>query len=281
VREVVASDLSKFGMRLLSYTILDMSDKSGYLQALGARALGEVKRDARIGVATAKSEADQMVAICAAQTARVKWQTAIETAQAKGRHTLCVHDARAAVVAAQVEAAVSYKNERLTQQRTIAELQGRVNRTRMKWQVEIAKAEVRRRELSLAAEVGMLAHMDYVASTIVATASSEARIVQAHASAYATVTVGHARASAIEAMGRAVAEVMELKAEAYTSYGPAALLDRIVEGLVPLAQAYVQPLARIQSATLITDDKDGGVGHALVTHEVRKRHVFFCDAICI
>ena len=44
MREVVASDLSKFGMRLLSYTILDMSDKSGYLQALGARALAEVKR---------------------------------------------------------------------------------------------------------------------------------------------------------------------------------------------------------------------------------------------
>ena len=70
------------------YTILDMSDKLGYLKAFGATALAEVKRDARMGVAQERSEAEQQLAIYSAQKAKVKWQAAIETAEWRGRHAL-------------------------------------------------------------------------------------------------------------------------------------------------------------------------------------------------
>ena len=115
---------------------------------------------------------------------------------------------------------------------------------------------MRRCELSLAAEVGLLAHMRYLASVTVERAASAARIVQARASARAVVAVAGARACSIVAMGTAVAEVMELKAEAYAGYGPAALLDGILEGLLPLARAYVAPLRKITSAVYIANGSE-------------------------
>ena len=127
--------------------------------------------------------------------------------------------------------------------------------------------QVRRCELSLASEVGLLAHIRYLASAIVERAAGEARIMQAHASAGAVVVVAAARACSIVAMGKAVAEVMELKAQAYTGYGPAALLDGLLQGLLPLAQAYVMPLRKIKSAIYIANGHDD-VGHSVISREV-------------
>ena len=54
----------------------------------------------------------------------------------------CVYGASAAVTEAQIAAAASYETERLTQQRKLAELRGRVEATRMTWQIAIQTLEV-------------------------------------------------------------------------------------------------------------------------------------------
>ena len=219
-----------------------------------------------MGEAVAKSESDQLLAIYAAQTAKVKWQTAMEIATAKGQYSLYESDCEALVTAANVEAEVSYTYEQLTQDKRMAQLEGNVNNTHMRWETEIQKAEVRRTELALAAEVGMLAHMEYEVATMMAGKISEASVINSHANAGATLQLGEAEAYAMAEMGKAVGEVMDLNAEAYADFTPAALLDSIVEHLVPLSGAFVKPLYKISSATLITDGQHAaGKLHLILT----------------
>ena len=56
VQRDARQDLCNMGITVVSYTIKDLSDKNGYLLALGAKRTAEVQRDARIGEAQAKQE---------------------------------------------------------------------------------------------------------------------------------------------------------------------------------------------------------------------------------
>lgn len=58
VQYVAALDLAGMGLEIKAFTIKDISDSNGYLQALGKRRIAEVKRDAEVAEAVAKSEKD-------------------------------------------------------------------------------------------------------------------------------------------------------------------------------------------------------------------------------
>eukprot|EP00128_Syssomonas_multiformis_P005513 Colp12_sorted_trinity150504_noHs@31759 len=53
---VATPDMERMGVEIVSYTIKDVHDNQGYLAALGAKRIAEVKRDARIGEAEAKRD---------------------------------------------------------------------------------------------------------------------------------------------------------------------------------------------------------------------------------
>ena len=57
VREVAATDMTNMGLEIVSFSIRDIQDEQGYLEALGVRRTAEVKRDAAIGQAEAERDA--------------------------------------------------------------------------------------------------------------------------------------------------------------------------------------------------------------------------------
>ena len=57
VQDVAASDLANMGLTIVSFTIRDIRDNQGYLDALGKPRTAEVKRDATIGEAEAARDA--------------------------------------------------------------------------------------------------------------------------------------------------------------------------------------------------------------------------------
>src|SRR5213593_1170111 len=63
VQEVAVSDLANMGVQIVSFTLKDIRDSHGYLDALGKPKTAEVKRDAVI----AQAEADRDAAIRSAQ----------------------------------------------------------------------------------------------------------------------------------------------------------------------------------------------------------------------
>ena len=70
VFEVATSDLVNMGITVVSYTLKDIQDEDGYLKALGLVRTAEVKKDARIGEAEARRDAQIKVAI-----GRQEWMT--------------------------------------------------------------------------------------------------------------------------------------------------------------------------------------------------------------
>ena len=73
VREVASTDMASMGMEIVSFTIRDIRDDQGYLDALGVRRTEEVKRDASVGEAMARRDAGIQAAQAdqAQQAARV------------------------------------------------------------------------------------------------------------------------------------------------------------------------------------------------------------------
>ena len=57
VQSVAASDLANMGLQIVSFTIRDIRDTQGYLEALGKPRIAQVKRDAVIGEAEANRDA--------------------------------------------------------------------------------------------------------------------------------------------------------------------------------------------------------------------------------
>ena len=61
VRDVAATDMTNMGLGIVSFSIRDIQDEQGYLEALGMRRTAEVKRDATIGEAEAARDAGNQV----------------------------------------------------------------------------------------------------------------------------------------------------------------------------------------------------------------------------
>ena len=87
VRDVAATDMTNMGLEIVSFSIRDIQDEQGYLEALGVRRTSEVKRDAAIGEAQAErdsgikeAQADQE-----RQAARFAADTAIAESDATSR----------------------------------------------------------------------------------------------------------------------------------------------------------------------------------------------------
>jgi len=57
VQEVAAGDMANMGLSIVSFTIRDIRDSQGYLDALGKPRIAQVKRDAQIAQAEADREA--------------------------------------------------------------------------------------------------------------------------------------------------------------------------------------------------------------------------------
>ena len=56
VQEVASTDLKKMGLEIVSFTIKDVSDSNGYLDALGRPQIAEVKKNAEVAESNALRE---------------------------------------------------------------------------------------------------------------------------------------------------------------------------------------------------------------------------------
>mgnify|MGYP001466638840 CR=1 FL=1 len=98
-----------------------------------------------------------------------------------------------------------------------------------------ARAEARKAEANAEAE----------AIRLKAKAQADAEFINGEAKAKAIAAVGLAEAEAIKAKGIAEDEAMEKKAEAYSKYTNAAMIDTVIEKLPELARAIAEPLSKI------------------------------------
>ena len=289
VQEVAAVGLAGMGLELKAFTIRDISDKNGYLEALGKPRIAEVKMNASIAEAEALKETQIKTSESERLGAEAKILAETQVAAATKEKELKVQAYREEQETAKAKADLAYEIEKNRVAKEVTETAMLVEITKKEKETEIQTQEAIRRERELLATVNKQADAEkYKAEKLAdaekykaekqaeakryaelqeAEAASQAIKIKAEAEAEAIRIKGEAEASSILAKGNAEAETMEKKAEAYKLYNEAAVAQMIIEKLPEIANAVAQPLAKTEKIVIVDQGgKDGeNSGAAKVT----------------
>lgn len=280
VVENVSPNLRDMGLRLTTFNIQNFKDKNGVIDNLGIENTEQIRKDAAIAAARAKSEiaiaqaqadkeANDAQVVAEADMAAKKNELAIKMAELKKQSDIEI---------AKAEAAKGIEAEAQRREQEIAT--ANANLARQEKEIELKEREVKITERQLEAEIKKKAEADKFAAQQAADAKlyetqreSEAELferqkkaeaekfeaeqkadaqkaladaikAQGIAEAEAAKAKGEAEAAAIKAKAEAEAEGLMKKAEAMAAYGDAAKQDMQLQAL----KVYFEQLPAIAKA---------------------------------
>ncbi|WP_322745717.1 flotillin family protein [Paenibacillus donghaensis] len=288
VQGVAARDLKKMGLQIVSFTIKDVRDKQGYLDALGKPRIAAVKRDAEIAEAEAMRDARIQKANAEEQGQKAELLRDTNIAEATKEKELKVASFKKDQDTAKAEADQAYHIQEARAKQTMVEEQMKVELVRKEREIDLQEKEIMVRQKQYDAEVKKKADADRYAVEQAAEADKARKMREADALQYSIETQakasaeqkrleGQAIADAERAKGTAEAEVIRLRglaeaeakeklAEAFQKFGEAAVLDIIVKMLPDLAGKIAQPISSIDKLTVVDTGK--GEGAARVSNYV-------------
>jgi len=288
VQGVAARDLKKMGLQIVSFTIKDVRDKHGYLEALGKPRIATVKRDAEIAEAEAMRDARIQKARAEEEGQKAEVIRDTNIAEAEKERELKVASFKKEQDTAKAEADQAYHIQEARARQTAVEEQMKVELVRKEREIDLQEKEITIREKQYDADVKKKAEADRYAVEQAAEADKARKMREADALQYSIETQakasaeqkrldGLAVADAERAKGTAEAEVIRLRgiaeadakeklAEAFQKFGEAAVLDIIVKMLPELAGKIAQPISSIEKLTVVDTGK--GEGAARVSNYV-------------
>ena len=281
VRMVASPDLADMGLEIVSFTIRDIKDPGGYLDALGVRRTAEVRRDATIGQAEAERDAGIRSAQALREQEAARYEADARIAESERSFNVQKASYDQEVNARRAEAELADELQRAKTQQEIRREEVEIDVVERSKQIELQEQEIQRRERELEATVRKPAEAErYRIETIAegdrnavvaqATADAEATRRQGQAQAEVIRLTGQAEAEAIEAKGAAEAAAMQLKAEAWKQYGEAAVIQQVLETLPAVAEAVAQPLARTDRIVMFGGGDGGGTGASKLTRDITR-----------
>ncbi|HEY2492192.1 MAG TPA: flotillin family protein [Paenibacillus sp.] len=288
VQGVAARDLKKMGLQIVSFTIKDVRDKHGYLEALGKPRIAAVKRDAEIAEADAVRDARIQKANAEEQGQKAELLRDTNIAEASKEKELKVASFKKDQDTAKAEADQAYHIQEARARQTMVEEQMQVELVRKDREIDLQQKEILVREKQYDAEVKKKADADRYSVEVAAQADKARKMLEADAAQYSIETQarasatqkrldgeamadserarGTADADVIRLRGLAEAEAKEKLAEAFQKFGEAAVLDIVVKMLPELAGQIARPLASIDKLTVVDTGK--GEGAARVSNYV-------------
>ncbi|MBI3850694.1 MAG: flotillin family protein [Verrucomicrobia bacterium] len=290
VQEVAAGDMANMGLGIVSFTIRDIRDTQGYLEALGKPRIAQVKRDAQIG--QAEADRDSMIrsaqAAQAGQEAKFLADTKIAEAQRDYQSNVAQYQATVNVQKAQADLAYDLQKFKTGQLVKAEEVQVQIIEKQK--QIELQQQEILRKQRELEAMVQKPADAERykvetlanarkfqleteaagAASATKATGFASADVVKATgiAEADANKARGLAEAAVIEAQGKATGEAMRVKAESFKQYNEAAVIEMIVRVLPEVAGRISEPLSKTEKMVIINAGPGPGGGASKLTGDV-------------
>lgn len=276
VQEVAAVDLAEMGLEIKAFTIRDIGDRNGYLEALGKKRIAEVKRDAQIAEAEANKETKIKTAEAnqLGEAARLLSETQI--AESTKEKELKVQSYRREQETSKAVADLAYEIEANKVQQEVEREKMQVQIVKKQKEIELAEQEALRKEKELEANVKKIAEAEKYASEKSAEAGKYSEIQNALAEAEAIKAKGFANAEAkraegmaeveiIREKGKAEAETLLRKAEAFKQYNDAAVTQMIIDKLPEIAKAVSEPLSKTEKIVIVDSGKGDGKGAAKVT----------------
>lgn len=277
------SSLTGQGLVLDTFQIQDITDDGTYLNDLGRPEAAKVQQHAAIAEAESRQEAEQarinaqqLIAIrereLMLKQAEIKTETDAANAQAAASGPLAQADRDQAILTEQEKVAVrqaALKDRQLDtevrkpadaaryQQETEAEgaRNAAIFRAEADKAAAIARAEADAEQARLIG-VGEKSRRTALAEAeaIEGAKRGEAEKARRLAEADALKAEGEAQAAAILATGQAQAEAMNKKADAYSRYNEAAVIEMLMAALPNVAEKIAAPMGSIDKLTVISTD---------------------------
>lgn len=290
VQEVAAGDMANMGLQIVSFTIRDIRDSQGYLDALGKPRIAQVKRDAVI--AQAEADRDAMIKSAQAQQAGQEAKFAADTkiAEAQRDYQINVAQYQAAVNQKKAEADLAYDLQKYKTGQLVKAEEVQVSIIEKQKQIELQQQEILRKQKELEATVQRPADAErYRVETLAnakkfqleteaagaAAATRQTGLAQAEvikatglAEAEANKARGLAEAAVIEAQGKATAEAMRMKAESFKHYNEAAVIEMLVKVLPEIARDIAEPLSKTEKIVIINTGNGPGGGASKLTGDI-------------
>lgn len=289
VAEVAETDLANMGLTIVSFTIRDIRDKQGYLDALGRPRIAQVKRDAKI--AESEAERDATIRAAQAQQEAKAAEFAAQTKIAEAQRDFEMQQAgyQAQVNQKKAEADLAYDLRRYQLEQELKREEVKVQLVEREALIEVQGKEIARRERELEATVRKPAEAEADKIRTIAEAERYRIVAKAQAEAEARRKMGEAEAEVIRAKGLAEAETqkaqglaeaevvrakglaeaeaMQRKAEAWQAYNQAAISEMFIERLPEITRALAEPLTKVERIVIINATGDS-VGASRLTQDI-------------
>ena len=281
-----ARDLAGMGLEIKAFTVKDISDKNGYLEALGREQIAIVKQKADIAEAEARRDTTIRVAEADRKGEEARLIAATQIAEANKEKELKVQAFRKEEQTAKAVADNAYIIEENKVKKEVTETELQVQLIRTQRETEVAEQEALRKAKELEATVNKQADAELYKQRQEAEASKFREISKAQADAErvrldgeaaanairargmadadAIKATGLAEADAIQAKGLAEAEAMAKKAEAFKQYNDAAVVQLIIEQLPNIAGKIAEPISKVEKIVAIDGSNDGKGGASKV-----------------
>ncbi|KMT22925.1 flotillin family protein [Clostridium cylindrosporum] len=300
IQEVAGTELGEMGLELKSFTINDITDDDGYIEALGKEQIAKVKSSAAIAEAEAAKERE-------IRTAEAMKEKQIRTAEARKLGKQAELEAEAQIAEAEKNKELKildYSREQETQRavsdaaykiqenitskevkntemdarvleeqrnKEVAEAEVQVQIAKEQRNIELAQKKAERKEAELLETVVKPAEAERKKRELEAEANKFEELKKAEAEAGKLELEGQAKAKVIEAQGKAEAdsikakglaeaEALEKKAEALAKMDEAGKLQMVIEKLPEIARAVAEPLSKIGNITIIGGSGEGQNG---------------------
>src|SRR5882762_3464140 len=290
VQEVAAGDMANMGLGIVSFTIRDIRDTQGYLDALGKPRIAQVKRDAQI--AQAEADRDAIIRSAQAQQAgqEAKFVADSKIAEAQRDYQSNVAQYQAAVNQKKAEADLAYDLQKYKTGQLVKAEEVQVTIIEKQKQIELQQQEIQRKQRELEANVQKPADAERyrvetlanakkyqleteaagAASATKATGFANADVNKATgiAEAEANKARGLAEAAIIEAQCKSTAEAMRMKAESLKQYNEAAVIEMIIRILPEVAGKISEPLSKTEKMIIINSGNGVGGGASKLTGDV-------------
>src|SRR5437899_10845826 len=290
VQEVAAGDMANMGLSIVSFTIRDIRDSQGYLEALGRPRIAQVKRDAQI----AQAEADRDAMIRSSQATQAgqeaKFAADAKIAEAQRDFQMNVATYQDSVNLKKAEADLAYDLQKYKTGQLVKAEEVQVSIVEKQKQIELQQQEILRKQRELEANVQKPADAErYKVETLAnatkfqleteAAGAASAAKAKGFASADVAKATGIAEAEAnkarglaeaaiIEAQGKSTAEAMRMKAESFKQYNQAAVVEMIMRALPEIAGKISEPLSKTERMVIINSGNGVGGGASKLTADV-------------
>ncbi|CDF39289.1 unnamed protein product [Chondrus crispus] len=257
VLDLISEDMRHMGLTVVSYTVAEITDENGYIEALGVTQTEKVKRDATEGKAEhqshgltrkAQEEAVAHMAVNEQQQLRIESDKKRQVAYYEAQQEIDREQARqqkAGLITHEERNAVLF----VTRQKALA--------AEAKAELDVLQQNVHKERLTMEKEV----HAKADAMLYKAKVDADGIRASAEAEAYRIREVGQAEAASIKAKGQAEIDVLRSRVMVWKECGnQAALLEQMVAVLPRVAEAVAGPLSKTEKMVFVGSGGSGGGG---------------------